>query len=69
MRRVEGEADRMGLLVEDLLLLARLDSQRPLEQEPVDLLTIAADTVHDAKLLPRSEAFSWRCRTGRIPRR
>lgn len=49
MRRIEGEADRMGLLVEDLLLLARLDSQRPLEQEPVDLLTIAADTVHDAK--------------------
>jgi len=35
--------------VEDLLLLARLDSQRPLEREPVDLLTVASDAVHDAK--------------------
>lgn len=40
--------DRMRLLVEDLLLLARLDQQRPLVREPVDLLTLAADVVHDA---------------------
>ena len=39
----------MGLLVEDLLLLARLDQQRPLEQAPVDLLALAADAVHDAR--------------------
>ncbi|MGV8873959.1 MAG: sensor histidine kinase [Rhodococcus sp. (in: high G+C Gram-positive bacteria)] len=48
MTRIEGESARMGLLVEDLLMLARLDAQRPLEMRRVDLLTIAADAVHDA---------------------
>ncbi len=38
----------MGLLVEDLLLLARLDQARPLRREPVDLLAVAADVVHAA---------------------
>jgi two-component system OmpR family sensor kinase len=51
MVRVEKEAARMGLLVEDLLLLARLDRQRPLARQPVDLLSLAADAVHDARLL------------------
>jgi two-component system, OmpR family, sensor kinase len=51
MYRVEAEAARMGLLVEDLLLLARLDQQRPLARRPVDLLSLAADAVHDARLL------------------
>jgi two-component system OmpR family sensor kinase len=49
MSRVEGEAARMGLLVEDLLLLARLDQQRPLENAPVDLLELASDTVANAR--------------------
>jgi two-component system OmpR family sensor kinase len=49
MRRIEGQAARMGLLVEDLLLLARLDQQRPLDRAPVDLLALAADAVHDAR--------------------
>ena len=51
MQRVEKEAARMGLLVEDLLLLARLDQQRPLAHQPVDLLSLAADAVHDARML------------------
>jgi two-component system OmpR family sensor kinase len=49
MRRIEDEAVRMGLLVEDLLLLARLDAERPLEYAPVDLLSVATDAVHDAR--------------------
>jgi two-component system OmpR family sensor kinase len=49
MSRIENESTRMGLLVDDLLLLARLDQQRPLERELVDLETIAADAVHDAQ--------------------
>ena len=48
MRRIEDEAARMGVLVEDLLLLARLDQRRPLEREPVDLAVIATDAVADA---------------------
>jgi two-component system, OmpR family, sensor kinase len=51
MRRVEQESGRMGILVEDMLLLARLDQQRPLQANPVDLLTLAADAVHDARVV------------------
>jgi two-component system, OmpR family, sensor kinase len=49
MRRIEEEAKRMGLLVDDLLLLARLDQQRPLSRQPVDLLALAGDAVRDAQ--------------------
>jgi two-component system OmpR family sensor kinase len=51
MSRVESEATRMGLLVEDLLTLARLDQQRPITKAPVDLLTLAADAVQDARIV------------------
>ena len=57
MQRVEKEAARMGLLVEDLLLLARLDQQRPLARQPIDLLSLAADAVHDARLLAPSRTI------------
>ncbi len=51
MRRVEQESARMGVLVEDMLLLARLDQQRALERRPVDLLMLAADAVQDARMI------------------
>ncbi|WP_313821930.1 HAMP domain-containing sensor histidine kinase [Citricoccus sp.] len=50
MGRIEGEAKRMGQLVEDLLTLARLDEQRPLEHRPVDLMLLAHDAVLDARV-------------------
>jgi two-component system OmpR family sensor kinase len=49
MRRIEQESARMGILVDDLLLLARLDQGRPLEREAVDLARVAADAVDDAR--------------------
>ncbi|GAA2488102.1 sensor histidine kinase [Winogradskya humida] len=48
LRRVESEAQRMTALVEDLLLLARLDAGRPLAHEPVDLTMLVVDAVSDA---------------------
>src|SRR5207244_4041144 len=49
MRRIEDESARMSVLVDDLLLLARLDQGRPLEQEEVDLVALASDAVDDAR--------------------
>ena len=43
MRRIDSESTRMAGLVDDLLLLARLDQRRPLEKEQVDLARLAAD--------------------------
>jgi two-component system OmpR family sensor kinase len=51
LSRIESEASRMGLLVDDLLLLARLDVQRPLEHHRVDLLALASDAVHDGQAI------------------
>ncbi|WP_336205084.1 sensor histidine kinase [Nonomuraea sp. LPB2021202275-12-8] len=51
LERIEGQAARMGLLVEDMLLLARLDQRRALAQRPVDLLSLAATAVLDAQTL------------------
>ncbi len=48
MSRVASETARITRLVEDLLLLARLDSAQPLEREPVDLSRLAVDAVSDA---------------------
>ena len=58
MRRIEEEASRMGVLVDDLLLLARLDQGRPLERERVDLARVAADAVDDARAGAPDRAIS-----------
>ncbi|WP_431894907.1 sensor histidine kinase [Nonomuraea sp. bgisy101] len=51
MDRIENRAGHMSLLVDDLLLLARLDQRRPLDHAPVDLLSLAAGAVIDARTL------------------
>ncbi len=48
--RVQSEAARMTVLVDDLLLLARLDAGRPLEREPVDLSRLVIETTSDARV-------------------
>ncbi|MEY9841174.1 sensor histidine kinase [Streptacidiphilus sp. EB103A] len=50
MRRVQGETRRMTSLVDELLLLARLDQGRPLERTPVDLTDLCAEAVANAQL-------------------
>lgn len=50
MGRIEAESKRMAHLVEDLLMLARLDEQRPLEKQSVDLLVLGQDAVEDTKV-------------------
>lgn len=49
MQRIEGEATRMSGLVEDLLLLARMDARRPMTLGEVDLTVLAGDAVQDAQ--------------------
>jgi two-component system, OmpR family, sensor kinase len=49
LARVEAESARMSSLVDDLLLLARLDAGRPLEVQPVDLTRLAIDAASDAR--------------------
>lgn len=51
MTGITREAERMSLLVDDLLLLARLDEGRPLEREPVDLAALVGEAVDAAKVV------------------
>ncbi|GAA3143712.1 HAMP domain-containing sensor histidine kinase [Planomonospora alba] len=61
MSRIESEASRLTRLVEDLLLLARLDegdSTLPMDLAPMDLRTLAADARHDLRALDPTRAVS-----------
>nr|WP_051967150.1 HAMP domain-containing sensor histidine kinase [Kitasatospora mediocidica] len=58
MNRIESEAVRMGGLVEDLLTLARLDEERPLDLAPMDLRTLAVDALHDLMALDPTRSVS-----------
>jgi two-component system, OmpR family, sensor kinase len=51
LSRIATEADRMGHLVDDLLLLARLDAGRPLEHRPVELTRLVLEAVSDARMI------------------
>ncbi len=57
LARVESEAQRMTVLVEELLLLARLDEGRPLDREPVDLSRLVVDAVGDAHAAGRDHRW------------
>ena len=64
MRRIEDEAARMGVLVEDLLALARLDEQREPVRRRVDVAAIARDAVDDARATAPDRPFELRAETG-----
>ncbi|MEW2396613.1 HAMP domain-containing sensor histidine kinase [Streptomyces sp. NPDC046862] len=55
--RIESESGRMTLLVEDLLLLARLDAGRPLQFEQTDLIPLVVDTISDARAAGRQHIW------------
>jgi two-component system OmpR family sensor kinase len=57
MGRVEAESRRMAALVDDLLLLARLDSGRPLDRGEVDITRLVVDTVSDAHVVAPDHAY------------
>jgi two-component system OmpR family sensor kinase len=57
LSRVESESERMATLVDDLLLLARLDSGRPLKNEEVDVTRVAVETVSDARVVSPDHSY------------
>ncbi len=58
MRRIEEESARMKILVNDLLLLARLDETRPVQRAPVDLAVLAADACSDVAAVEPTRPIS-----------
>jgi two-component system OmpR family sensor kinase len=58
MARIESESERMGRLVDDLLLLARLDQHQPLDRAPVDVAQLARDAVSDAQAVDPDRTFT-----------
>ena len=69
MRRIEDESARMGVLVEDLLTLARLDEVRPAPHGPVDLAVLASDAVDDARVTAPDREISLHAERGVRDRR
>ena len=55
----------MSVLVDELLLLARLDAGRPLATEPVDLTMLTIEATSDARVASRRTAGGWNCPTSR----
>jgi two-component system OmpR family sensor kinase len=60
LTKVETETDRMSSLVDDLLLLARLDSGRPLERKEVDITLLLLESVSDARVLAPNHRWQLR---------
>jgi two-component system OmpR family sensor kinase len=58
LKRIEDQAERMGLLVEDLLQLARLDSEQPLTLSTVDLVVLVSDAVVEARMRDADRSVS-----------
>ncbi|MFG1657446.1 ATP-binding protein [Micromonospora chersina] len=67
LRRIEDEASRMGLLVEDLLLLARMDRERPIALAPVELPVLASDAVQAARAVEPDRAITLEIEPGAGP--
>ena len=59
MARIESEGSRMARLVDDLLLLARLDQQRGLEQRPLDLVSLAGEAAADFETVSNDHQLNW----------
>lgn len=59
MARIESEGSRMARLVDDLLLLARMDQQRPLEQRPMDLVSLANEAATDYETVTTDHPLNW----------
>lgn len=67
MARIESESQRMGDLVDDMLLLAHLDQSRPMARTAVDLLSLATDAVIDAQALQPERPIALGVRPGTSP--
>jgi two-component system OmpR family sensor kinase len=66
LARIEGESIRMGSLVEDLLLLARLDQSREMEALPVDIAAVTSDAVASAQVAGPSHPISLSADVGEL---
>jgi two-component system OmpR family sensor kinase len=64
MSRIEAESARMGVLVEDLLALARLDEVRDIRRESVDIAALAGDAVDDARVVAPEREIELRTADG-----